>query len=71
MRTPLTPEQKAKKSRYDVGYGKANLRQFSLKLNRTTDADLIAFAESVDNFQALIKDLLRDEMERRAAAGEY
>ena len=40
-------------------YDKENTRRISLKLNKTTDSDILAFLDSTNNKQGLIKDLLR------------
>lgn len=45
-------------------YDKANTKQIKLKLNRKTDADIIAYLEQADNIQGLIKDLIRQDMKR-------
>lgn len=45
-------------SRYD----RENTVQIRLKLNRRTDADILALLDSVDNKQGLIKQLLREYM---------
>lgn len=43
-------------ARYDA----ANTVQIRLKLNRKTDADILALLDTVDNKQGLIKALLRE-----------
>lgn len=41
-------------------YDKANTVQLHLKLNKKTDADIIATLNNVDNKQGFIKDLIRN-----------
>lgn len=40
-------------------YDKANTKGIYLKLNRTTDADIIEYLGSMDNVQGFIKNLIR------------
>lgn len=40
----------------------ANTRQITLKLNRTTDADIIRRLEEIGNKQGYIKELIRRDM---------
>lgn len=59
METNRTSEaQKRASAKYD----KANTKGIYLKLNRTTDADIIEYLEKADNVQGLIKDLIRKEI---------
>ena len=46
-------------------YDKANTMTFAIKLNRTTDAELIRQLEEVENNQGYIKQLIREDVERR------
>jgi hypothetical protein len=48
--------------RASTKYDKANTKGIYLKLNRTTDADIIEYLEKADNVQGLIKDLIRNSM---------
>lgn len=43
-------------------YDKAHTRQFKLKLNIKTDADVIERLEAVDNVQGYIKELIRNDI---------
>ena len=43
-------------------YNAENILQVSLKLNRRTEADIIAKLENVDNKQGYIKRLIRDDL---------
>lgn len=53
----ISEAQKRAQKKYDS----ANTKQFVLKLNRRTDADLIARLESVGNIQGYIKELIRKD----------
>ncbi len=53
-----TEAQKRASERYDA----ANTIQFKLKLNRKTDADIIAKLESVEKKQTYIKELIRADL---------
>lgn len=46
-------------ARASAKYDKKNTKGIYLKLNKTTDADIIEYLNSVDNVQGLIKDLLK------------
>lgn len=46
-------------------YDKANTKQVMLKLNRTTDADILAKLAEVDNVQGYIKQLIRRDISWR------
>ena len=46
-------------ARASAKYDKENTKGIYLKLNKTTDADIIEYLNSVDNVQGLIKDLLK------------
>lgn len=43
-------------------YNKANVVQYSLKLNKETDKDIIAYLDSVPSKMGTIKEALRDRM---------
>lgn len=51
--------------RASVKYNKENTVQISLKLNRSTDADLIDNLNRVANKQGYIKELIRRDIARR------
>jgi hypothetical protein len=53
---------KDKRADYHKAYDKANTVGLYIKLNKKTDADIIAALESVTNKQGLIKRLLRAEI---------
>ena len=46
-------------------YQRNHIKQYNLRLNVRTDLDIIRFLDGVNNRQGLIKQLLRQEMERR------
>ena len=45
-------------------YDAENTKSFLLKLNRKTDADIIAFLEQQPNKLAYLKKLIRDDMQQ-------
>ena len=53
-----------KKMEYDMKYAAKSIRQFNLKLNRNTDADMIAFLEAKPNIQGYMKSLVQADMEQ-------
>lgn len=57
-----TDAQKRATAKYDA----ANTIQYHLKLNKQTDADIIAHLDMIDNKQGYIKDLIRKDMNKRA-----
>lgn len=52
------------RKRQNTEWKKANAVRVSIRLYKNTDADLLAFLDTVDNKQGLIKRLLREEMNR-------
>ena len=53
-----TEAQRKAVKKYDL----ANTRQIHLKLNKKTDAEMIAWLDQKDNVQGYIKDLIRCDM---------
>ena len=53
-----------KNYKYTQKYDKNNTTKVSLKLNLKTDADILAYLDTVDNKQGTIKRLIREEIER-------
>ena len=51
--------------RASVKYNKENTVQISLKLNRTTDADLIDSLNRIANKQGYIKELIRRDIAKK------
>jgi hypothetical protein len=58
-RTKTTEAQKRASNRYD----RANTKAVALKLNKKTDADILAKLEEVGNVQGYIKQLIRADIE--------
>ena len=58
----LTEEQKQKKSKYNAAYVAENTTRLKVNLNHKTDADILAYLETVTNKQGLVKQLLRASM---------
>ena len=52
------------KRRASAKYDKANTKGLYLKLNITTDADIIAHLSAKENVQGYIKNLIRDNMKK-------
>lgn len=50
---------------YIKEYDRQNCKQLCLKLNKRTDADILALIEQLDNKQGYIKALIRADIERR------
>ncbi len=53
-----------KASERQARYDAKNARRYALKLNLTTDADIIAKLETVDSIQGYIKELIRNDVEK-------
>jgi hypothetical protein len=53
-----------KNYKYTKKYDKNNTTRVQLKLNNKTDADILAYLDSVDNKQGTIKQLIRNEINR-------
>lgn len=45
-------------------YQRTQMHQVKFSLNKNTDQDMIAFLETIPNKAALLKELIRQEMER-------
>lgn len=58
-----TDAQKRASAKYDA----ANTVQIKLKLNRTTDADVLHRLEMIDNKQGYIKSLIRRDIAEKEA----
>lgn len=46
-------------------YDKNNTKQIKMKLNKNTDADIIAFLENQENIQGKLKELIRQEIKNQ------
>ena len=53
--------QKRASAKYDLH----NTKQFKLKLNLKTDADIIDWLDGIDNKQGYIKQLIREDIKKR------
>lgn len=51
-------------SRAQEKYDAANTRQYKIKLNNNTDADLIEYLDGSSNKQGTIKSALREQVKR-------
>lgn len=58
----MTNKSTESQIRASVKYNKENTVQISLKLNRTTDADLIDSLNRIENKQGYIKELIRRDI---------
>ena len=60
------PEAKsqAKYTAYKTAWDRENTKQYKLKLNKNTDADLITWLDSIENKQSYLKDLIRADMDK-------
>lgn len=56
----MTDKRQTPQDRYNA----KNLRQFMVKINRSTEPELLEYLESVDNVQGYIKALIRADMAR-------
>lgn len=52
-------------------YDAANTRQYKIKLNNNTDADLIEYLDGSANKQGTIKSALREQIKRRQINESY
>ena len=46
-------------------YDSKNTKQFKMKLNTKTDADILAWLDTLDNKQGKVKQLIRDEIKKQ------
>lgn len=53
---------KAARVKATSNYIKNHTRRFTLQCNKETDADIIEFLESKDNYNAYLKELIRSRM---------
>lgn len=58
--------QSESRRQYNLDYVKQFQRQFMLKVNRNTDPEMVAWMESQENVQAYLKQLIREDMEKKA-----
>lgn len=55
---------KEAKARANAKYDKTHTKGIYLKLNKSTDSDIISYLDEVDNVQGYIKTLIRKDMAR-------
>lgn len=65
IREDLTLKETSEALRKAVSkYDKNNTRQIAVKLNKNTDQDIIEFLDKAENKQGLIKELIRQEINK-------
>ena len=57
-------KSQAKYTAYKTAWDRENTKQYKLKLNKNTDADLITWLDSIENKQSYLKDLIRADIEK-------
>ena len=50
---------------YIMDYQKENVKQIKIALNRETDADIIAYLDTLPNKNGYLKQLIRDDMKTK------
>lgn len=50
--------------RASMKYEKANIRRYTIKINKATESDIFAHLEKISNLQGYIKGLIRKDMEK-------
>lgn len=60
MKRKVSIKQTAK----SIEYHKENIKQINFALNRVYDQDIIEYLETVENRNAYLKQLVRDDMKR-------
>lgn len=58
----MTDITKQARVRASIKYNEANTKQVKMNLNKKTDADIIAYLDSLPNVQGYIKNLIRKDM---------
>jgi hypothetical protein len=64
MARQLTIEAKIRKAKYDAEYDSGHTTRLYIKLNNSTDADILAYLSTLPNKQGTIKTLVRQQMEQ-------
>jgi hypothetical protein len=54
------------KRKTNMDYDRKNTKLIGMKLNRKTDADILAFLEKQGNIQGYLKQLIREDMKKTA-----
>ena len=52
------------KRKTNMDYDRKNTKLIGMKLNRNTDADILAFLEKHENIQGYLKKLIREDMKK-------
>ena len=68
MSRPKTKTEKQKREqhqKYNADYDKKNTTRLNVKLNNTTDQDILDFLTTIPNKQGYIKSLIRSDMAAR------
>lgn len=55
-------KDKSAQVRASMKYSRTHVKQVKMDLNRKTDADIIAYLESLPNVQGYLKQLIRNDM---------
>jgi len=53
------------KRKTNMDYDRKNTKLIGMKLNKNTDADILAFLAKQENIQGYLKQLIREDMMRR------
>lgn len=61
---PEKPVWLANKTAYNIEYEKENKKRIPFTLNKNTDSDIIEYLETVPNKAALLKELIREHMNK-------
>lgn len=52
------------KRKTNMDYDRKNTKLIGMKLNKNTDADILAFLEKQENIQGYLKRLIREDMKK-------
>ena len=58
------------KLRWNAAYAKTQCKSFSMNLCYNTDGDLIEYLTSMENRQGYLRQLIRNDMERKSGNGK-
>ena len=56
---------KEQKKAYDIDYQKRNVKRVPFNLNYSTDADIIAYIQHINNVNGYLKELIRQDIKRK------
>ena len=56
---------KEQKKVYDIEYQKRNVKRIPFNLNLSTDADIIAHIQQINNVNGYLKELIRQDINRK------